>query len=106
MKWNGLSDIKLSLKQVIGVVGFCVTIAGTWFSTQAEIKSLRSDVTKLVKANENFENEIEKLRDLNTDFQVLKGQLQFLLGESIKSGWTLPKGEWIFPYGQASEKKQ
>ena len=60
-----------TLKEVIAVVLFSCSLTATWLDLRGEVRQVKAEV------------------------RIMNGQVQWLLGEAIRSGWQPPAG-WTF----------
>lgn len=63
--------MRFTLKEVLAVVLFACSLTAAWFDLRAQVQTVRTEV------------------------QVMNGQVQWLLAEAIKSGWSPPPPGWV-----------
>ena len=62
--------MRFTLKEVVAVVLFACSLTAAWFDLRSQVQQVKSEI------------------------HVMNGQVQWLLGEAIKSGWQPPPG-WV-----------
>lgn len=69
-----MSKLKFTLGEVITIITIVLSVMGAWYDLKSDVRYLQHDI------------------------RVVKGQMQWVLGEAIKSGWIPPnKTIWVIP---------
>ena len=83
MKWE---EIKVSLKDVIAAGAILAAILATWYNTTTKVELNGNEILHLK----------QDVKEVKTEFKLLKNQVQGVIGYAITQGWR-PGGDWHLP---------
>lgn len=69
-----MKPLTFTFRELLLIVGLVVSVTAAWYDLHSEVVALK------------------------VELRLLRGQVQWLLGEAVREGWTPPRqGEWVWP---------